>query len=145
MSTLKVRPSSVSGIARVPGNKSISHRALMLGAIARGKTRIRSLGPGDDVRATVRCLQSYGVSIETTGDETHVHSDGIDAWTAPDGTLDCANSGTTVRTMAGLAARRAFTSTFDRRCPSVVTIRTVSPSHSNSAEFRCAAGAPGRS
>jgi len=109
MSTLVVRPSCVAGRCTVPGNKSISHRALMLGAMARGTTRIAGLGLGADVRATIACLRGYGVSIE----DGVVSSPGIDAWTAPVGVLDCANSGTTMRTLAGLAARRDFVTTLD--------------------------------
>lgn len=113
MTTLRVRPSSVAGTCSVPGSKSISHRALMLGAVARGTSRVRGLGFGADVAATIACLRSYGVTIEASPDEALIESEGIAAWREPASELDCANSGTTMRTLAGLAARHTFTTTLD--------------------------------
>jgi len=113
MTTLVVRPSPVSGTCTVPGNKSISHRALLLGATARGTTHVRGLGLGGDVAATVACLKRYGIGIEASPDETTIDAPGIDSWVAPRSALDCANSGTTMRTLAGLAARRSFETTLD--------------------------------
>jgi 3-phosphoshikimate 1-carboxyvinyltransferase len=97
----------------VPGDKSISHRALMLAATASGRTTVRNLAPGGDVQSSAECLRAYGVTIEQTADVATIHSRGIDEWTAPAGVLDCRNSGTTMRVLAGLAARCDFTSTFD--------------------------------
>ncbi len=111
MTTLVVRPSGVSGTCTVPGSKSISHRALMLGAMAKGTTRINGLGLGADVAATIDCLRAFGVDIPADG--SLIASGGIDAWTAPATTLDCRNSGTTMRILAGLAARLTFTTTLD--------------------------------
>ena len=111
MTTLVVRPSSVSGKCTVPGSKSISHRALMLGAMAKGTTRIEGLGLGADVEATIDCLRAFGVEI--TPDGSTITSPGIDAWIAPAAALDCRNSGTTMRILSGLAARCAFTTTLD--------------------------------
>jgi 3-phosphoshikimate 1-carboxyvinyltransferase len=109
MTTLVVRPSTISGRCTVPGNKSISHRALMLGAMAKGTTVATGLGPGADVRATIDCLRAFGVAI----DDGRITSPGIAAWRRPGSVLDCANSGTTMRVLAGLAARCAFTTTLD--------------------------------
>jgi 3-phosphoshikimate 1-carboxyvinyltransferase len=109
MSTLVVRTSEVSGRCTVPGNKSISHRALMLGAMASGTSHITGLGLGADVLATIGCLRAYGVQIE----DGVVTSPGIDAWDEPTDALDCANSGTTMRLLAGLAARQQFRTTLD--------------------------------
>src|SRR5437016_250001 len=111
MTTLVVRgPASIKGETTVPGDKSISHRALLIGAIARGRSEARSLGPGEDVAATRRCLEGYGVRIDDTDGGVVVHGAGIDAWRAPAGVLDCANSGTTMRLLSGLAARCEFPS-----------------------------------
>ena len=114
MTTLVIRgPASVSGSMSVPGDKSISHRALMLGAAASGRTTVRNLAPGADVASTMSCIEAYGVRVERREDMASVHSRGIEGWTAPASVLDCGNSGTTMRILAGLAARCAFRTTLD--------------------------------
>ena len=114
MTTLIVRgPASVAGSIAVPGDKSISHRALMLGAAAAGETTLRGLAPGEDVASTISCLRAYGVRIDRKGDVATIASGGIAAWEQPPGVLDCGNSGTTMRILAGFAARRELRSTFD--------------------------------
>jgi 3-phosphoshikimate 1-carboxyvinyltransferase len=114
MTTLLIKgPSSVSGSVSVPGDKSISHRALMLGAAASGRTTVRNIAPGADVAATMSCLEAYGVRVERREDMASVHSRGIVEWTAPESILDCGNSGTTMRVLAGLAARCVFETTLD--------------------------------
>ncbi len=106
-------PSSVSGSVSVPGDKSISHRALMLGAAASGRTTVRNLATGADVASTMACLEAYGVRVERREDMASVHSRGISEWSAPTSALDCGNSGTTMRVLAGLAARCTFETTLD--------------------------------
>ncbi len=114
MSTLVVRgPGTISGALTLPGDKSISHRAVMLGAVAAGRTTLHGLSAGEDVASTIATLRQYGVRIETEGGVTTVYSRGIDEWVDPDGVLDCGNSGTTMRVLAGLASRRDFESVFD--------------------------------
>jgi 3-phosphoshikimate 1-carboxyvinyltransferase len=114
MSTLIVRgPCRISGNARVPGDKSISHRALMIGATATGTSTIRNIASGADVASTIACLRSYGVEIETTNGEAGVHGKGRRSWVQPVGALDCGNSGTTMRMLAGFAAHYDFTSVLD--------------------------------
>ena len=114
MSTLVVRGGAkVSGSVVLPGDKSIAHRALMLGATATGRTTVRNLPSGADVASTMACLEGYGVRVEHEGDSAAVHSRGIEAWVEPDVPLFCGNSGTTMRILAGLAARCDFTSIFD--------------------------------
>jgi 3-phosphoshikimate 1-carboxyvinyltransferase len=114
MTTLVVRgPSIINGTATVPGDKSISHRALMLGAAANGATSIRNLGSGSDVASTMSCLGAYGVVVERAGADAVVRSEGIRSWAAPKVTLDCGNSGTTIRILTGFAAHHAFVSTLD--------------------------------
>jgi 3-phosphoshikimate 1-carboxyvinyltransferase len=89
----------------MPGDKSISHRYVMLGAIARGVTEIAHLAPGRDVAATAACLQQLGASIEATGDgAVRIHGRGGSDFRSPDTPLDAGNSGTTMRLLAGLLA-----------------------------------------
>lgn len=114
MSSLVVRgPCAIEGRVVVPGDKSISHRALMLGAVANGPTELRNLGPGSDVASTIRCLESYGVSIERTNGNAVVHGRGMRSWVPPEGVLDCGNSGTTMRLLAGFATHYTSRSKFD--------------------------------
>lgn len=113
MATLVVRgPGRVAGAATVPGDKSICHRALMLAATAKGRSRIGGLAPGRDVASTARCLVGYGVGLRVEGDVAEISGDGIADWNEPTGPLDCGNSGTTMRLLAGLAARHRFVSSF---------------------------------
>lgn len=89
---------ALAGRVRVPGDKSISHRALLLGALADGRSHLRGLSDGDDVARTAAALRALGASIE----EGEVH--GFVAPTAPEAPVDCGNSGTTMRLLAGLVA-----------------------------------------
>ncbi|MDP2622606.1 MAG: 3-phosphoshikimate 1-carboxyvinyltransferase [Actinomycetota bacterium] len=91
----------------VPGDKSLSHRALFLAAMAEGESQIRGLGPGADVRSTAAALRRFGVEV----DAESVRSPGIGSWAPPDGPLDAGNSGTTMRLLAGAVAGRPFTTT----------------------------------
>ena len=114
MSRLVVRgPATVSGRVTVPGDKSISHRALMVGAVGNGQTTLRGAAPGEDVASTIRCLRTYGVGIDLADGEVAVHGKGLRSFAEPGGVLDCANSGTTMRLLAGLAAHHEFVSEFD--------------------------------
>jgi 3-phosphoshikimate 1-carboxyvinyltransferase len=99
----------VSGVLRVPGDKSISHRALMLGAIADGATRITGFLAGQDCLATLAALQSMGVVIDRPEVTTvQVKGAGLHGLQAPAGPLDMGNSGTAMRLFAGLLAGQAF-------------------------------------
>ncbi len=114
MSTLVVHgPGSISGRVRVPGDKSISHRALLLASVAKGTSRIANLATGQDVESTARCLRAYGVEIDQSNGAVTVNGKGMRSWSEPDDALDCGNSGTTMRTLAGFAAHYDFRSTFD--------------------------------
>jgi 3-phosphoshikimate 1-carboxyvinyltransferase len=97
------------GQLRVPGDKSISHRALLFAALARGASRLSHLAPGEDVAATRQILERLGVRMRV-GEGLTVGGSGIDSLAEPDTVLDCANSGTTMRTLAGLLAGRPFLS-----------------------------------
>ncbi|MGB5240395.1 MAG: 3-phosphoshikimate 1-carboxyvinyltransferase [Prochlorococcaceae cyanobacterium] len=102
------RGSSLRGTVRVPGDKSISHRALLFGAIAEGETRIEGLLPAEDPLSTAACLRAMGVTISPihAGEPVLVQGVGLDGLMEPDDVLDCGNSGTTMRLMLGLLAGR---------------------------------------
>ena len=105
-----VHPSgALRGEIRVPGDKSISHRAVMLGAIADGDTRIRGLLEGEDVLATVAAFRSMGVEIEGPDEgEAIVHGVGREGLRAPAAAIDLGNAGTAMRLLAGLLAGQRF-------------------------------------
>ena len=100
---------SLQGVVQVPGDKSISHRALLFGAIAEGTTRITGLLPAEDPLSTAACLRAMGVTISAieAGQPVRVEGVGLDGLREPEDVLDCGNSGTTMRLMLGLLAGRA--------------------------------------
>ena len=102
---------SIHGRFSVPGDKSISHRALMLGAIANGETVIRGLAPGEDVRSTLRCLRQLGVFIQENGNELRVQGKGFAGLKKSTPPLDAGNSGTTMRLLSGILAAQPFDTT----------------------------------
>jgi len=108
----KLHPGGViSGEARVPGDKSISHRSVMLGALAEGETRINGFLEGEDALATVAAFRALGVRIE--GPEEgglRVHGVGLHGLRAAGSTLDMGNSGTSIRLLSGILAGQAFDS-----------------------------------
>ena len=108
--TLTITPAStIAGTIAVPGDKSISHRYLMLGAIARGRTSIVGLAPGADVASTAACLRTLGVHVMHGGDAAmDVAGSGWAGFQASAASLDAGNSGTSMRLLAGLVAGRPF-------------------------------------
>ena len=98
------------GRLRVPGCKGISHRALLFAAIADGRSEIRGVADGADVASTVACLDRLGVRIRSEGNAITVRGGGFAGLREPAAVLDCANSGTTMRMLAGLVAGRNFLS-----------------------------------
>lgn len=99
------------GTLRVPGDKSISHRAIMLAALADGVSRIEGFLEAEDTRATARIFEQLGVRIEAPAPGVRiVHGVGIDGLRAPDRPLDCGNSGTAMRLLAGVLAAQPFAS-----------------------------------
>ncbi len=110
--TFHVQPGGVlSGQLRVPGDKSISHRAIMLGAIAEGCTEISGFLEGEDSLATLKAFQAMGVEITgPTQGRVRVQGVGLHGLKAPAGPLDLGNSGTSMRLLAGLLAGQAFAS-----------------------------------
>ena len=98
---------SLTGACSVPGDKSISHRAVMFGSIAEGETRIRNFLAGGDCRSTVQVIRALGVEIEAaTPTDLVVQGRGLDGLQEPVDVLDCGNSGTTIRLLLGLLAGR---------------------------------------
>ena len=105
------RGTALHGEIAVPGDKSVSHRAVMLGAIAEGTTRIEGFLEGEDTRATAAIFARLGVRIEAPSDGVRiVHGVGLHGLQAPSGTLDCGNAGTAMRLLAGLLAAQRFDS-----------------------------------
>ena len=101
----------LAGTVTVPGDKSITHRALLLGSLGEGAARIEGFLDSGDCRATIGCLQALGVEIERPQAETLVvHGQGLRGWREPEDVLDCIRSGTTMRLMAGLLAGQPFAS-----------------------------------
>jgi len=106
-------PLTVSGTIRVPGDKSISHRSLILASLADGESRIRGILDSEDVRATAEVLRSLGAAIPPLADEMRVNGAGIRGLRPPRRALDCANSGTTTRLLAGVVAAHPFSARFE--------------------------------
>jgi len=97
-------PRRLRGVVRVPGDKSISHRAVILNAVAGGPARITNFLPGADCLSTIACVRALGVAVEREGAEVQVHGAGLRGLREPADVLDCGNSGTTLRLLAGLLA-----------------------------------------
>lgn len=102
----------LSGTVSIPGDKSISHRALMFGALAVGETIIDGLLEGEDVLATAAALMAMGASIEKREHRWHVHGVGVGGLLQPQTALDMGNSGTSTRLLMGLIASHPITATF---------------------------------
>ena len=101
------------GTADVPGDKSISHRSLILGAMAVGETKISGLLEGDDVLDTAKAMRALGAEVERDPDGTwHVHGVGVGGFAEPDQVIDCGNSGTGVRLIMGAVATSPIAVTF---------------------------------
>jgi 3-phosphoshikimate 1-carboxyvinyltransferase len=101
---------ALRGRVRVPGDKSISHRALLCAAVANGRCALRHLATGEDVSATRSAVEALGVKVRSNSDGTTVYGGGIERLTEPAAELDCGNSGTSMRIIAGLLAGRPFLS-----------------------------------
>jgi len=105
--------SGLSGVAEVPGDKSISHRSLILGAMAVGETRITGLLEGDDVLDTAKAMRAFGAEVTRHDDGSwSVHGVGVGGFAEPDQVIDCGNSGTGVRLIMGAAATSPIAVTY---------------------------------
>jgi len=111
MSDWRVKPGGrLAGTVRVPGDKSVSHRAVLIGALADGATVVRNLLRGEDVRATVNAVRALGVAVDEGGGEVGVHGRGLHGLRAPKNPIDCGNAGTAMRLLAGVLAAQPFAS-----------------------------------
>lgn len=107
------KQTGLRGTLTVPGDKSISHRAVMFGALAKGTTRITHFLEGADCLSTISCFRKMGIEIERNQDQILVHGKGLHGLQAPSGTLDVGNSGTTTRLISGILAGQNFSSEID--------------------------------
>ncbi|SMY08462.1 3-phosphoshikimate 1-carboxyvinyltransferase [Flavimaricola marinus] len=104
---------TLKGVANVPGDKSISHRSLILGALSVGETRIVGLLEGQDVLDTGKAMQAFGAEVnDHGGGEWSVHGVGVGGFSEPESVIDCGNSGTGVRLIMGAMATSPITATF---------------------------------
>src|SRR5512145_2964918 len=109
LATLTITPGhSLRGTIAVPGDKSITHRVLILTALAEGVGRLTHYCRGEDCLNTMRALQALGVRIDETADALHVHGKGLWGLVEPGGIIDCGNSGTGIRLLTGLLAGQDF-------------------------------------
>jgi 3-phosphoshikimate 1-carboxyvinyltransferase len=106
-------PLNVSGTIRVPGDKSISHRSLILASLADGESVVRGILDSEDVRATAGALRTLGISIPPLSKEMRLTGGGLRGLRAPRQPLECANSGTTTRLLAGVVAGQPFSTRFE--------------------------------
>lgn len=106
------RSTSLCGELTVPGDKSISHRSIMLGSLAEGTTEVHGFLQGADCLSSIACFQKMGVAIENdrATNIVHIHGSGLQNLQAPSDTLDVGNSGTTTRLMSGILAAQSFES-----------------------------------
>ncbi|AZV44132.1 3-phosphoshikimate 1-carboxyvinyltransferase [Peribacillus asahii] len=102
---------SLRGEIAVPGDKSVSHRSIMFGALANGETIVTNFLPGADCLSTIACFQKMGITIEQTGKQVRVIGKGFKGLTEPSEVLDVGNSGTTIRLMMGILAGQNFSAT----------------------------------
>lgn len=109
---MQIKPSApLRGTITVPGDKSISHRAVMFSALSKGTSNIRGFLAGDDCLSTISCFQQMGVKIKQSGEAVTVHGVGLHGLRAPSDVLYTGNSGTTTRLLCGILAGQDFTST----------------------------------
>ncbi|HEA46806.1 MAG TPA: 3-phosphoshikimate 1-carboxyvinyltransferase [bacterium] len=113
MSEIRIRPiRHLRGEITLPGDKSISHRAIILASLARGKTLVSGISRGEDVLNTARVFQSMGIEIKGVGsDSLTIPGKGLRGLSQPKDIIDCGNSGTTMRLLSGILAAQDFSST----------------------------------
>lgn len=99
------------GEITVPGDKSISHRAVMFGSLAKGTTQVTGFLKGADCLSTISCFRQLGVSIEEKDQKIYIHGKGLHGLSTPDSILDAGNSGTTTRLISGILSGQNFSST----------------------------------
>ncbi|WP_163100989.1 3-phosphoshikimate 1-carboxyvinyltransferase [Peribacillus alkalitolerans] len=119
----------LKGEIQVPGDKSISHRSIMLGSIAEGKTTVSNFLPGADCLSTISCFSQMGIVIDRNGDSVTIHGKGVNGLQEPEQLLDVGNSGTTIRLIMGILAGQSFFSVLagDESIARRPMVRTVTP------------------
>ena len=105
---LETKAQGLHGSLRIPGDKSISHRSIMFGSLAKGVTTVRDILRGEDVLSTMQVFRDLGVTIEDDGDVIRIHGVGFDGLKAPQNKLDMGNSGTSIRLISGVLAGQDF-------------------------------------
>ena len=138
MSVRSIRPlSGLKGEINIPGDKSISHRSIMLGAIAQGTTEITHFLKGADCLSTIRCFRDMGVEIEEKPDCILVHGKGLHGLSRPARTLDVGNSGTTTRLLSGILTGQNFSTALsgDESLNSRPMARIMTPLNSMGADI----------
>ena len=136
----RIEPSnSIIGKANIPGDKSISHRAIILAAIADGESRIKNFLQGEDTLATIRVFQKMGVNIKNDGDIIIVKGVGLYGLRAENPTLDFGNSGTSVRLLSGLLSAQNFSSQLigDESLMKRPMSRIINPLQKMNAKINC--------
>jgi 3-phosphoshikimate 1-carboxyvinyltransferase len=133
---------AVRGEITVPGDKSISHRSIMLGSIANGVTTVAGFLRGEDNMATLHAMRAMGVAIEDDGSVLKIHGAGLHGLSEPDDVVDCGNSGTSIRLLTGLLAGQSFFSvlTGDRYLRKRPMKRVVTPLAAMGAQIAGRAG-----
>ncbi|MES2035109.1 MAG: 3-phosphoshikimate 1-carboxyvinyltransferase [Pseudomonadota bacterium] len=142
IAVLSARPGApLAGRIRVPGDKSISHRALILGALAQGTTTVTGLLEGEDILATARAMQAFGATVTRTGDGAWT-IEGKGGFSTPAGVIDCGNAGTGVRLIMGAAAGYPITATFtgDASLQKRPMGRVLEPLHAMGARYEAKEG-----
>ena len=99
------------GEVTIPGDKSISHRAVMFGSLAKGTTEVTNFLQGADCLSTIDCFRKLGIEVENTPEKILIHGKGLHGLTAPTSVLDAGNSGTTTRLISGILAAQPFETT----------------------------------
>ncbi len=136
----RIEPSnSIIGKVNIPGDKSISHRAIILAAIADGESRIKNFLQGEDTLATIRVFQKMGVNIKNDGDIIIVKGVGLHGLRAENPTLDFGNSGTSVRLLTGLLSAQNFSSQLigDESLMKRPMFRIINPLQKMNAKINC--------
>lgn len=140
---VNIRPArNILGSLRLPGDKSISHRYAMLGALAQGTTRISNFSTGADCASTLSCLRQLGSVIRTLKEQDTLEIEGREEFSEASDSLDCGNSGSTMRMLAGLLAGHEFRSRMhgDESLSRRPMGRVITPLHLMGAQVRAAEG-----
>lgn len=133
------RAEGLKGELQIPGDKSISHRSVMLGALAKGVTEIQNFLTGADCLSTISCFRQMGITIEQNDTSVLVHGRGLHGLETPGGILDCGNSGTTTRLLSGILSGQVFESTItgDESIQKRPMQRIMEPLSSMGAKIAC--------